>query len=213
MKPADSGTGAHATDGHAVGTRALLDSFTIGDPDEILPLGAMFGGLGKRSFGMLVFIAILPAFLPIPGVGGASGLLVVLLGLQLMVGLPTPWLPGFVARRGPTRETVSRFRDRISPWLARLERVSRPRAPALLERRLSNLVSGLLLVALGLLLCLPIPFTNYVFGVLLLLFALALLERDGYLMGAAWVAGTAAVVFFSLVSGQLATAVAHWIHG
>ncbi|KIQ97205.1 ExoD protein [Lysobacter sp. A03] len=196
-----------------VGTRALLESFTVGDPEEVLPLGAMFGGLGKRSFGMLVFIAILPSFLPIPGIGGASGLLVVMLGLQLMAGLRVPWLPGFVARRGPTRRTIGRFRDRIAPWLARLERLSRPRAPAMLERRLANIFTGLLLVALGCLLCLPIPFTNYLFGVLLLLFALALLERDGYLMILAWLAGTAAVVFFSLISGQLATMIAQWIHG
>ncbi|WP_222564136.1 exopolysaccharide biosynthesis protein [Novilysobacter antarcticus] len=213
MKPADRDAAGPAAPEDRIGTRALLDSFTVGDPAETLPLGEMFGGLGERSFGMLVFIAILPSFLPIPGVGGPSGLLVVLLGLQLMVGLSAPWLPGFVAQRGPTRHTLSRFRDRISPWLERLERLSRPRAPALLERRVSSIITGLLLVALGLLLCLPIPFTNYLFGVLLLLFALALLERDGYLIAVAWLAGAAAIVFFGLVSGQLATAIAHWIHG
>lgn len=212
MKPADSDDAGSAAGEQGVGTRAFLESFTVGDAEEILPLGTMFGGLGKRSFGMLVFIAILPSFLPIPGIGGASGLLVVLLGLQLMVGLAVPWLPGFVARRGPTRQTIGRFRDRISPWLARLERLSRPRAPAMLERRLANIVTGLLLVALGALLCLPIPFTNYLFGVLLLLFALALLERDGYLMAVAWLAGTAAVVFFSLASGQLASLLTQWMH-
>ncbi len=211
MKPADSGTPDEGPENATLGTRALLDSFTRGDQDEVLPLGTMFGGLGKRSFGMLVFIAILPAFLPIPGVGGASGLLVILLGLQLMVGLATPWLPTFVARRGPKRNTIRRFRDRISPWLGRLERFSRPRAQALLEGRLSNLVTGALLVALGGLLTLPIPFTNYLFGVLLLLFALALLERDGRLMAVAWLAGATSVVFFGLISGQLATMVGNWI--
>lgn len=211
MKPADN-TGRDDGDASAtLGTRALLDTFARGEPAEVLPLGAVFGGLGERSFGMLVFIAILPAFLPIPGVGGASGLLVILLGLQLMLGLRTPWLPGFVARRGPTRHTISRFRDRISPWLARLERVSRPRAPALLDGRLPKLVTGALLVLLGALLTLPIPFTNYLFGVLLLLFALALLERDGRLMAIAWLAGGASIVFFGLLSGQLATAVGHWL--
>lgn len=211
MKPADSGSGDGADANATPGTRALLDTFAHGDPEETLPLGTVFGGLGERSFGMLVFIAILPSFLPIPGVGGASGLLVILLGLQLMLGLRTPWLPGFVARRGPTRHTIIRFRDRISPWLARLERVSRPRAPALLESRLSSLVTGALLVLLGALLTLPIPFTNYLFGVLLLLFALALLERDGRLMAFAWLSGAASIVFFGLLSGHLATAVGHWI--
>ncbi|MGY0798992.1 exopolysaccharide biosynthesis protein [Lysobacter sp. A286] len=194
------------------GTRALLDAFADGDQEQVVKLGEVFAGLGKRSFGMLLFVAILPAFIPIPGVAGAvSGPLVILVGAQLLLGLRTPWLPGFVACRGPRRHTLARFRDRLSPWLARLERVVRPRSPALLDHRLANAFTGLLLVALGLLLALPIPLTNYLFGVLLLLFALALLERDGRLMAVAWLAGAVAVTVFGLLSGQIATLITPWV--
>ena len=188
------------------GTRALLDAFAVGDPDAPLRLGDVFAGLGKRSFGMLLFIATLPAFIPVPGVGGAiSGPLAILLGAQLLLGLRKPWLPAFIARRGPARHSMVRFRNLLSPWLSRLERVVRPRASFLLDRRLASAMTGLLLTLLGLLLSLPIPFTNYLFGVLLLLFALALLERDGYLMGVAWLAGIASVAVFGVLSGSLAT--------
>jgi len=194
------------------GTRALLDGFAVGDPAEVLKLGDVFAGLGKRSFGMLLFISTLPAFIPIPGVGGAiSGPLVMMIGVQLLVGLRKPWLPGFIARRGPHRRAMASFRDRIAPWLARLERTVRPRAAALLDHRLASAVSGLLLILLGLLLSLPIPFTNYLFAGLLLLFAFALLERDGLLMALAWVFGSVAVAVFGVLSGSLATAAAGWL--
>ena len=194
------------------GTRALLDAFAVGDPDEVLQLGDVFAGLGKRSFGMLLFVSTLPAFIPIPGVGGAiSGPLVILVGMQLMLGLRTPWLPRFIARHGPHRHAMVRFRDRLSPWLARLERVIRPRASAVLDYRPASVVTGGLLVLLGLLLSLPIPFTNFLFGALLLLFALALLERDGKLMVLAWVAGAVAVAVFGVLSGQLAAMAARWV--
>ena len=193
------------------GTRALLDVLATGDPGEQLRFGAVFAGLGKRSFGMLLFLATLPAFIPIPGVGGAvSGPLAVLIGMQLMLGLRRPWLPRFIAERGPHRHALARFRDRISPWLARLERVVRPHSTWLLDSRLASAWSGLLLVLLGILLSLPIPFTNYLFGLLLLMFALALLERDGRLMVLAWVAGAAAVAVFGVLSGQLAAMGARW---
>ncbi len=191
------------------GTRALLDTFAVGDPDEVLQLGDLFGGLGERSFGMLLFVATLPAFIPIPGVGGAiSGPLVMLIGLQLLIGRHRPWLPRFIASRGPHRHALNRFRERLSPWLRRLERVVRPRATTLLDHFTASSFTGLLLMLLGLLLSLPIPFTNYVFGGLLLLFALALLERDGYLMVVAWVAGGLAVTLAGFLSGNLATAAA-----
>lgn len=194
------------------GTRALLDGFAVGDPAEVLKLGDVFAGLGKRSFGMLLFISTLPAFIPIPGVGGAiSGPLVVMIGVQLLVGLRKPWLPGFIARRGPHRRAMASFRDRIAPWLTRLERAVRPRAAVLLDHRLASALSGVLLILLGLLLSLPIPFTNYLFAGLLLLFAFALLERDGMLMALAWVLGSVAVAVFGVLSGSLATAAAGWL--
>ena len=194
------------------GTRVLLDAIAEGDPDEVLRLGDVFSGLEKRSFGMLLFVSTLPAFIPIPGVGGAiSGPLVILIGAQLLVGLQKPWLPQFIAKRGPHRHAMARFRDILSPWLARLERVVHPRADVLLDHRLASALSGLMLILLGLLLALPIPFTNYVFGGLLLLFALALLERDGWLMGAAWIAGALSIGVFGVLSGSLAAAASRWI--
>lgn len=194
------------------GTRALLDAFAEGPDEDALRLDALFGGLGKRSFGMLLFVSALPAFIPIPGAGGiVSGPLAVLIGLQLLVGLRRPWLPQFVARRGPHRHTLKRFRDLLAPFLRRLERVVRPRAAWLLDHRLASGVSGTLVVLVGVLLALPIPLTNYIFGGLLLLFALALLERDGWLMAAAWAGGAAAVAVFGVLSGQIATLIADWV--
>lgn len=197
---------------HEAGTRALLDAIVAGDPTEVVKFGDVFNGLGNRSFGMLLFVSTLPAFIPIPGVGGAvSGPLVMLVGLQLLIGLRRPWLPGFIARRGPHRSAMGKFRNLLAPWLTRLERVVRPRATGLLDHRAANAWTGLLLVLLGLLLSLPIPFTNFLFGALLLLFAFALLERDGRLMLVAWVAGAVAVVVFGVLSGSLAQAAAEWI--
>jgi len=194
------------------GTRVLLDAFAEGDPEEILRMGDVFAGLGKRSFGMLLFVSTLPAFIPIPGVGGAiSGPLSILIGMQLLAGMRKPWLPRFIATRGPHRHLMVRFRDKLSPWLARLERLVHPRADTLLDHRMASALSGLMLILLGVLLALPIPLTNYLFGGLLLLFALALLERDGWLMALAWIAGAISIGVFGVLSGSLAATAARWI--
>jgi hypothetical protein len=194
-----------------LGTRALLDGFAAGDPDEVQPLGGLFEGLGDRAFGMLLVAAAAPAFIPVPGLaGGLSGPLVMLVGVQLLLRLRRPWLPRFLARRGPRRSTLARLRDRLSPWLGRLERRVRPRMPAMLDHGLSRLVTGLLVLATGLLLTLPIPFTNYVLGLVALLFALAYLERDGALMGVAWATGLATIVIAAALSDRIARLAAHY---
>lgn len=188
-------------------TVALLDGFANGNPDDVLRLGDLLKDFGPAAFGMLLFLGVLPAFIPVPGVGGAvGGPLVILVGVQLLLGTRKLWLPGFLARRGPHRSAMMRFRQRMAPWLRRLEKLVRPRMTAFLDNRIALSFTGLLLVLLGVLLALPIPFTNYVFGFLLLLFAFALLERDGALLLVAWIAGSIAVVVFGFLSGNLVEA-------
>jgi hypothetical protein len=216
MRPEPNGAGddrrAEESRMEASGTRELLAAFTHGDPDDQIRFRDVFAGLEERAFGMLLFVATLPAFIPVPIGGVISGPLAVLIGAQLLIGLHRPWLPRFIAERGLHRSAMIRFEHRLSPWLSRLERLVKPRWTALLDHRLANFFSGLLLVLLGLLLSLPIPLTNYLFAALLLLFALALLERDGALMSVAWVAGVTAIVVFGVLSGNLASLVMEWIN-
>lgn len=206
----------HAPPPPHITTRQLLDEFALGEPNDVLRLGELLSGFGQSCFGLLLFLAVIPAFIPIPGVGGAiSGPLVVLVGMQLLLGLSQLWLPGFIKSRGPMRSTMGRFRRAISPWLKRLEKLVKPRLSGILNNRLALCFTGLLLVLLGLLLALPIPFTNYLFAALLLLFALALLERDGALLLVAWLTGGMAVVVFGFLSGHLvqliSTLLARWM--
>ena len=194
------------------GIARLLRAFTQGDPQEVLALDRLLYGLGRSAFGMFLFVSVLPGFVPIPGFAGVvSGPLVALIGLQLIVGLRKPWVPAFIGRRGPRRSTMARFCDRITPAMARLEHLVRPRLRALTRSRLANAYTGVLLICLGLLLALPLPMTNFVFAGTLLLFALALMERDGALTLALWTVSTAGLVATGLLSEELARLIHGWL--
>ena len=194
------------------GIARLLQSFAHGDPQQQLTMDGLLHGLGRTAFGMFLFVAILPGFIPIPGAGGMiSGPLVVLIGLQLLVGLRKPWVPGFIGRRGPRRGTMARFCNRITPWMARLEHLVRPRLQLLTGNRAANALTGLLLVALGVLLALPLPMTNYLFAGVLLLYALALMERDGALLLALWLVSIAGLLSMGLLSERLVEVTGRWL--
>ncbi len=208
------GRTGHRTGADVLGTRELLAALASGDGEDHLRLEDILAGLSRQVFGMLLFVSILPAFIPIPGVGGAiSGPATVLVGVHLLVGMRRLWLPRFVARRGPRRASLQAFQRMLGPWLTRLERVVKPRLTPLIEHRAASMFTGLLLVLLGILLALPIPFTNYLFGSLMLLYAFALLERDGGLMLACWLAGIVAIVVFGILSGTLAAVTGEWLGG
>lgn len=193
-------------------TSELLADLANGGDGDLIPFGRLLEGFGRRGFGVLLLAVTLPTFIPLPvGVGAVTGPLIALVGLQMLLMLDQPWLPKAVRRRGMQRDTYARFLRRTRPWLERVERISCPRLTGFSERRIANVVTGALVLANGLLLSLPIPFTNYPFGVLMLLFSMAVIERDGAMMLVAWVLGTASVVAALLLSEQAWELVTGWL--
>lgn len=193
------------------GTRALLDSLANDPSRETLDLRGILDDFDERGFGILLLIATLPAFIPIPVGGGISGPLVVFLGAQLLFGREDVWLPRRIAAWGPKRDAFARFVARFSPWLGRLEHLVRPRLTRLFDHPAANAATGLLLVVTGILLALPIPGTNYIFGSILLGFALALLERDGALLVVAWIVSIVVGVVIGMLSGHLVARIGEWL--
>lgn len=188
-----------------ISTRALLDTLAEGSGGESLTLGGLLDQFRARAYGVFLLVSLLPAFVPLPiGAGAISGPLVSLIGLQLLVQMAHPWVPGFISRRELSREGVTKFRDRTRRLLGWIEKVSRPRAEGLIDHPAARAFTGLLLVVLGLLLALPLPATNYPFGLILLAYAIALVERDGRLMAIAWALGIAEIAAMALFSGQIA---------
>lgn len=185
-------------------TRALVDELATGDPDDVLTLSELLDRFSERSFGLFLLIVMLPTFIPIPvGVGAVSGALVALIGLQFLVRLEHPWLPGFVGRKQIHRHRLIAFRDRMGRWLDRIERLTKPRTQGVLNHPAAHAFTGLLLLTLGIMLGLPLPLTNYPFGLILLAFAFALIERDGRLMLLAWALGLVEIAFVVGFSGEL----------
>ena len=185
-------------------TRALVDEIATGDPNESLTLAELLDRFSERSFGLFLLIVMLPTFIPLPfGVGGVSGVLASLIGLQILFRVEHPWLPGFIAKREIHRHRMVSFRNRMGKWLGRIERLTKPRAQWVLNHPAAHAFTGLMLFVLGVALALPLPLTNYPFGLILLAFAFALIERDGGLMLLAWAAGLVEIVALVKFSGQI----------
>ncbi len=187
-----------------ISTAMLLRELGRADAEPHIALGDILQRFHTRAFGVLTLIVLLPAFLPLPvGVGAIAGPLVSLTGLQMLIGLPAPWLPRSLRRRSLQRATIARFAARMHGVLHRLERACRPRLTALTSHIAAHVFTGLQLLLLGILLALPIPLTNYPFGLLLMLYAIALIEHDGVLLLIAWALGCATIVASALLSGEV----------
>jgi hypothetical protein len=141
----------------------------------------------------------LPNVIPVPpGTSALLGAPLLFLAAQLAFGM-RPWLPRLVAERSMPRAHFVALITRATPWLARAERLLRPRWSALCRPPAEYLVGGVCLL-LSLIVFLPIPLGNMLPALAICLLALGILERDG-LWVLAGLLGAAAGV--ALVWGEL----------
>lgn len=138
----------------------------------------IFSAMGDRAFGALLLIFAIPNVVPTPpGTSAITGAPLVFLAAQLMLG-QSPWLPKIIANRSMAREDFAAIVRRISPWLARGERMLRPRMTYLVYPPVEY-VTGLLCLILAIILALPIPLGNILPAIAICLFSFGILERDG----------------------------------
>ncbi len=186
----------------APSTSHILRDLAAAETDP--SLDAILTAFGRRAFGAALLLAVMPAFLPLPfGVGAISGPLVSILGAQMLFGRRQPWLPKRWRKRQIPRARLQGFNAKLGRLLERIERLCRPRLNGLATQLWATVFTGAQLVLLGVLLALPIPLTNYPFGLLLVLYALALVERDGLLQVIAWVLGLATIIGSALLSSEV----------
>jgi hypothetical protein len=145
---------------------------------ERISVGDLLAALGDRAIGALMFFFAAPNVLPVPpGVSTLLGAPLLFLSAQLMLGM-RPWLPGVVTRRSISRDDLATLVRRIVPWLAKAEKLLKPRA-AVLVRPPVEYVVGLVCLVLAAILMLPIPLGNTLPALAISLLALGVLERDG----------------------------------
>lgn len=175
-------------------SKVFLGLKALGEGDRI-SLGALTAALGDRGFGLLVLIFALPNIIPmIPGVSTVSGIVIAVVGLQMMLGRHTPWLPGFVADRTLPRAQLAAMVDRTIGWIVRLERVARPRALFMVRGPMWLLI-GAMCMLLGGILALPLSWIgNFPPGVALVVIAVGLIEEDGVLVAAGHLIGIVATL-------------------
>ena len=189
---------------HEISTRILLQQLAAGNPDDELSFELVLDSFRHRSYGLFLLIVLIPVFIPIPaGQGAFSGLLTSLIGAQLLWQLEHPWVPGFIGRKTFKRAHVINFQRRFDRWLGFVEKLCKPRFEYAFDHTWARAFSGLLLVLLGILLALPIPFTNYPFGLIVLAFSLGFIERDGILLGVGWVLGLVEIALLAEFSGLI----------
>jgi hypothetical protein len=125
-------------------------------------LGSMSAVFAERSFAaMILLLMILPATpLPTGGVTHVFEVITILLGLQIVIGRRTIWLPARFARRGLGATTTEKAIPTIVKLIRRVERYSKPRGARLFANGSFYRLIGVVVIVFAVAAALAPPFTG-----------------------------------------------------
>lgn len=190
---------------------ARLDRLAADAQGAQVSLAWVLGQLHERAFGLFLLILALPCCIPfLYGIPQVVALPLMFMALQIVAGRRTPWLPERLGARRITAESLTSLASRAGPWLRRIEAISKPRLSVLTRPPLERVV-GAALVLFSASILVPLPGTNTVPGLAVVIVAMGLLQRDGVLVILGAVLGTAWIASLIFAGATLASLLKTWL--
>lgn len=174
------------------------------DSDQV-SLGEILEMVGRRSFGPLLIvtgvITMMPVIGDIPGVPTIMGIIVFLIGIQLIFRAEYFWLPDLLLDRSVKPEKL----EKGVGWMRRpakfIDGFLQPRLTIFTEGPAIYVIAVIcLIISISMPLIDVVPFSGYVAGLALTAFGLSLIAHDGIvaLLALIFTAATAVVVILNL---------------
>lgn len=172
--------------------------------EQPLTLGDILTETSERGFSLVITLLVLPFLFPMPpGLTSPLGGACLILSLQMVLGRRSPWLPKKIANY----QFPSSFAQVLLQNLRRvtkiIEKIARPRWEKVANHPLIWRFNGLCISWLTILLISPVPFTNPIPTVGILLLAIATIEADGLLMCISYVATVLITLIFGFIGYAL----------
>ena len=146
--------------------------------DKVL-LRDLLAAMDAAGFGLAIMVFSLGIIIPIPPPYPsiiAAPLLI--LSFQMMMGYEAPVLPKMFFHIAISRSILATIARKSSPYINKIERFLKPRLSFMTTTRAERII-GLIIFIFASFIALPLPFTNFVPGIGILIIAFGLLGRDG----------------------------------
>lgn len=152
--------------------------------------------LQGRGFAMFILLLSAPFIFPAPGLSVPFGIAIMLLGLRVAIGQKAR-LPDFLLRRTLSNKTLDRIINPLAAIAERFEKRIRPRMHYLQTHPWAINLIGVGIVSGGFLLSLPlpIPFSNSLPAISIILLAAGMMERDGMLVLLGYIVGALSWIY------------------
>ncbi|MBE6494043.1 MAG: exopolysaccharide biosynthesis protein [Methanosphaera stadtmanae] len=154
--------------------------------------------LSSEGSYILIIILIAPFLFPVsfPGSSTPFGFLIILISIATIFDRNL-YLPKKIASIEVSKETLNSFFGILEKFLGYLERIVKPRGKLTSNKLLSKFNLIIIIILAGLLLLpLPVPLTDFIPALAILILSISNLEEDTYVMILGYLATIGALLYF-----------------
>lgn len=165
---------------------------------DYLSLGEISRALHERGFGLLMIIfALVLIFLP-PGLTAIPAFPIIFFAIQMIAGKSSPWLPKWLATKTIKRSSLASLVVKAAPKLSKVEKLLKPRL-SFAASRTGERVIGVFAFIFALSIVVPLPLTNFLPAIGIILMSLGMLSKDGVPVILGMLVGTFGVIVTTTV--------------
>lgn len=140
--------------------------------------------LDEKAAQIIIIILCAPTALPIPALPVLTQILssiVIITLLQLFIGKKSIWLPKKLNNKKVNSETIHKSVGKLIHYHEKIEGIIKPRIK-ILSSAIFNKIIFLFCIFLSMVVALPIPFSNTVPSMAIIVIMLGIIEKDGILI-------------------------------
>lgn len=159
-------------------TQVIEDVVNRASTDRIL-VHDLVEAMQTIGFGLVIMIFAFGIIIPLPPpFPSIIAIPLVIFSSQMMLGLSAPKLPKRFANLTVKRSVVAMLVQRSAPYIRKIERILRPRLSFMLSTTAERII-GFFILLFSSFIVTPLPLSNFIPGVGILIISFGLLGKDG----------------------------------
>lgn len=164
-----------------IATHKIEDFVKTSETDRI-KIVDLIESMDGAGFGLSIMIFSFALIIPLPPpLPSLVSMPLLIFSYQMMMGLKSPKLPNRFAKITIKRSIMATLVRKSSPYIMKVEKILRPRLLFMVGPMVERVIGALIFLFAGFVL-IPMPFSNFIPGLGILIISFGLLGRDGLVM-------------------------------
>ncbi|MFM7557415.1 MAG: exopolysaccharide biosynthesis protein [Alphaproteobacteria bacterium] len=159
-------------------TQIIEDLVNKSSADKVL-VGDIVDSMEAIGFGLALLIFSLGIIIPLPPpFPSIISLPLVVFSAQMTIGMNAPKLPIWIAKKEIKRSVLAMMVQKSSPYIRKVERILKPRL-TFMSSIIAERVVGFFLLGFSSFILVPLPLSNFIPGLGILITSFGLMGKDG----------------------------------